>query len=73
MKLLVLFLLQGFDQKRDNKDCFSKRKILEMPIFSELFSEGRFFLLCKVLHFVDDGHYEEAMCDTRLYKLKPIL
>jgi hypothetical protein len=37
---------------------FSQRKILETPVFLDLFSERRFHLLVKFLHFVDNekGH-----------------
>lgn len=60
--------------KLDNKSCFCWRKILEMPIFLELFSERRFHLLLKFLHFVDNESYDEATRGSkRLYKLKPIL
>jgi hypothetical protein len=49
------------------------RKILEISVFLELFTERRFHLLLK-FHFVDNGHYEETTCSSRrLYKLKPIL
>jgi hypothetical protein len=61
MKLLGLLLLQGTDQKPDNRSYFSKRKILEMPVCSELFTEGRFHLLLRFLHFVDNERYEEAI------------
>jgi hypothetical protein len=45
-----------------------------MPIFSEIFTERRFHILPKFLHFVDNEHYEEATCSSRrLYKLKPAL
>lgn len=51
MKLLAFFLLQGLHRNPDNKSCFSHRKILETPIFLDLFSE-RSQLLLKFLHFV---------------------
>lgn len=74
MKLLAFFLLQGLHQKPDNKSYFSRRKILETPIFFELFTERRFHLLLKFLHFVDNEAYDEATSGSkRLYKLKPIL
>jgi hypothetical protein len=52
MKLLEFLLLQGTEQKPDNKSYFSMRKTLETHIFSELFTERRFHLLLKFLHFV---------------------
>jgi hypothetical protein len=74
MKFLAFFLLQGLHQKPDNKSYLSRRKILETPIFSELFSERRFHLLLKSLHFVDSRSYDGATCcSKRLYKLQPIL
>lgn len=74
MKLLAFLLLQGLHQKPDNKSYFSRRKILETPIFLELFTERRFHLLLKFLHFVNNEEYDEATCGSRrLYKLKPIL
>jgi hypothetical protein len=73
MKLLVFFLKQILHQKPDNK-LFFQRKILETPIFLDVFSRRRFHLLLKLLHFVDNERYEEATCSSkRLYKLKPKL
>jgi hypothetical protein len=67
-------LLQGLHQKPDNKSYFSWRKILETLIFLDLFSERRFHLLLKFLHFVDNESYDEATCGSRrLYKPKQIL
>nr|CAD7575868.1 unnamed protein product [Timema californicum] len=65
MTLLSFFLLQGLHQKPDNKSYFSRRKILETPIFMELFSERRFHLLLKFLHFVDNEAYDEATCGSK--------
>ena len=74
MTLLAFFLLQGLHQKPDNKSYFSRRKLLETPIFLELFTEKRFHLLLKFLHFVDNEAYDENTSSSRrLYKLKPIL
>jgi hypothetical protein len=52
MKLLAFVLLEGFHQKLDNKSYISWRKILETPIFLDLFSDRRLHLLFKFLHFV---------------------
>jgi hypothetical protein len=60
MELLAFLLIQEIDQKPDNNICFSKRKILDTVIFSELFTEGRFHLLLKFLHFVGNECYDEA-------------
>jgi hypothetical protein len=74
MKSLAFFLLQELHQEPDNKSYFCWRRILEMPVFLELFSERRFHLLLKYLHFVDNKSYNEATCGSkRLYKLNPIL
>jgi hypothetical protein len=74
MKVLTFFLLQGLQQKPDNKSYFWQRKILDTPIFLELFSERRFHRLLKFLCFADNESYHEATCDSkRLYKLKRIL
>jgi hypothetical protein len=53
-KLVAFFLLQGLQLKLDNK-----RKILETPIFLDLFSERGVYLLLKFLHFVDN---EKCQC-----------
>jgi hypothetical protein len=53
MKLLALFLLQGLHQKLENKSYFFQRKILETPIFLDMFSDW-FHLLLKFLDFVDN-------------------
>jgi hypothetical protein len=45
MNLLAFLLLQGLHQNLDNKSCFSQRKILETPVFLDMFSERRFHLL----------------------------
>jgi hypothetical protein len=45
MKSLAFLLLQGLYPKLDNKSYSSQRKILEMPIFLDLFSERRLHLL----------------------------
>jgi hypothetical protein len=67
MKLLAFFL------KPDYRSYFCRRKILETPIFLELFSEGRFQLLLKFLHFVDSESYIEVTRGSkRLYKLRPL-
>jgi hypothetical protein len=67
MKLLAIFLLQGLHQKPNNS-YFSWRKILD------LFSERRYHLLLKFLHFVGYESYDGVTCGSkRLYKLKPIL
>jgi hypothetical protein len=63
MKFLAFFLLQGLHQKLDNKGYFSRRKILETPIFLDRFSERRFHLLLKFLHFVDNEKGQH--CETR--------
>jgi hypothetical protein len=48
-------------------------KILETPIFLDLFSDRNFHLPLK-FNFVDNESYDEATCGSnRLYKLKPIL
>jgi hypothetical protein len=39
MKLLAFFPLQGLQQKPDNKGHFFQRKILETPLFLDLFSD----------------------------------
>jgi hypothetical protein len=61
MNLLAFFLLLGLHQKPDN-NYFSKRKLLETPIFLNLFSEKVFHLLLKVLHFVHNkkGQHHET-------------
>jgi hypothetical protein len=47
MNYVAFFLLQGLHQKPDNRNYFSQRKILEMPIFLNLISERRIHLLLK--------------------------
>jgi hypothetical protein len=54
MMLLAIFLLQGLHQKPDKKSYSSWKKILEISIFLDLFSERRFRLLLKLHHSVDN-------------------
>jgi hypothetical protein len=62
MKLLAFVLLEGFFQKPDNKSYISWGKIMDTPIFLDLFSERRFHLF-KFLHFV--GSEKGQHCETR--------
>jgi hypothetical protein len=72
VKFPAFFLLQGLHQKPDNKRYFSWKKILETPMFLDLYSERRFHLMLKFLHFVDDKSYDETICSSeRFYKLIP--
>jgi hypothetical protein len=52
MKLLAFFLYKDFTRSQI-MSYFFQRKILEMPIILELFSESRFHPL-KYLHFADN-------------------
>jgi hypothetical protein len=80
IKLLAFFLLQGLHKELDNKSYFSWRKILETPIFVELFSE-RFHPVVKFLHFVYNGRSQRREirhncenCGAALYAVPfPIL
>jgi hypothetical protein len=61
----------SFHQKPDNKSYCSRRKILETPVFLELFSGRRFHLILGFLYFVDNEGDGEATCGPeRFYKLK---
>jgi hypothetical protein len=52
----------------------SRRKLLEMRIFWELFNEKRLHRVFKFLNFADSESYYKATCICiRLYKPKPIL
>jgi hypothetical protein len=63
MTLLAFFLLQGLHQKSVNKSHFSRRKILEMPTFLELFTE-RFHFPLK-FHFVANKTYDKTTCSPK--------
>jgi hypothetical protein len=53
---------------------FAWKKILEMLIFLDLFSEKKFCLLVRFLHFVHNKSYDDAICSSkRLYNLKSLL
>jgi hypothetical protein len=59
-KFPAFFLLQVPHQTPDIKRYFSWKKILETPMFLDLYSEKRFHLLPKFIHFVDDKSYDET-------------
>jgi hypothetical protein len=63
IKFLEFFLLQGLHQKLNDKSYFSQRKLLETPVFLDLFHERRFHLLLK-FHFVNNKGYE-ATCSSK--------
>jgi hypothetical protein len=74
VKLLAFILLQALRQKSVNKSRFSRRKILETPIFLELCTERSFHLLLKFLHFIDNKTYSELPAVPEdCIKVKPIL
>jgi hypothetical protein len=60
MELLAFLLLWELYKKQDNGSNFSRRKMLETPIFWELFSERRLHLVFRFLHFADSVSYYEA-------------
>jgi hypothetical protein len=69
-----ILLLQGLHQKTDNASYSSrKKKALGTSIFLELFTQRKFHLLLKYLHFFDNEIYDEVTCSSRrLYKLERI-
>uniref|UniRef100_A0A1S4LVC0 PiggyBac transposable element-derived protein domain-containing protein n=2 Tax=Ixodes scapularis TaxID=6945 RepID=A0A1S4LVC0_IXOSC len=72
--LLGVWILQGIVQKPTLNSYFTQQPLLETPIFYQLFTEKRFCLLLKYLHFADNGAaVPEDMLNPRLHKIRPIL
>jgi hypothetical protein len=71
---MAFFLLQGLHKKLKTRAIFSRREILQTPLFLNLFSERKFDLLLMFLHFGDNKSYDKAISSSKiLYKLKPML
>jgi hypothetical protein len=67
---LLAFFLSRLHQKPYIKSYFSHRKILETPIFLELFSERRFHLPLK-FNFVDNESHDGANCSSKRLNSNP--
>lgn len=69
---IAFLLLQGIVQMPNNSQYFSKRVITKCNIFSELFTELRFTLLLKFLHFNDNNKLTDYDGPKRLFKIAPL-
>lgn len=68
----ALFL--GIHNKPSEKCFFSNNPLLSTPIFNQMFTEERVYLLNKFLHFNDNSHIDEFVGEQRLlYKISPII
>lgn len=67
--LLGVWILQGIVQKPTLNSYFMRHPLLENPIFYHIFTEKRFCLLLKYLHFADNkAAVPEDMVNPRLCK-----
>jgi hypothetical protein len=55
---LGIMILQGIVKLPRQEWCWSKRKIIHVPVFSELMSRNRFLLLMKFMHFSDNENFD---------------
>lgn len=63
-------LLMSHTKKNFMKQYWSTDPLIETPIFSKIFSQDRFFLLLRVLHFDDNSL---ANGGDKLYKIRTII
>ena len=69
--LFALLLLQGIIQKPTLGHYFSRNRLVATPVFFEIMTEKRFFLLLKFLHFSDNEAYD-GQTPPKLYKIQPV-
>lgn len=70
---LGFMILQSITVKPEYKLYFSRRESIETPFFLRIFTEKRFHLLLKFLHFVDNSTIDTALPNQKLAKLAPVL
>lgn len=73
MLFIGFILLQGKVVLPNYSSYFSKQRIINCGIFSELFTERRFHLLIKYLHFANNENFESFNGPKRLFKIHPII
>lgn len=73
MLFICFLLLQGIVQLPTNAFYFSKRQIINCDIFNQIFSEKRFHLLLKFLHFNNNDLLSGYQGPKRLFKIQPIV
>lgn len=71
--LLGVLILQSVTMKPEYKMYFSRRESIETPFFLKIFTEKRFHLLMKFLHFVDNQTIDATTANRKLAKLGPVL
>jgi hypothetical protein len=52
---LGMIMLMGIIKKRTLKSYFSKKPVLDIPIFGQTMTQDRFELITKFFHFVDNA------------------
>ena len=70
--VLGLFLLMGIVQKPTARSYFSKRRVIT-PEFADLISRGRYELICKFLHFIDNESLPTYQGPPILFKIYPVI
>ena len=70
--VLGLFLLMGIVQKPTAKSYFSKR-VVSTPGFADVISRGRFELICKLLHFIDNENLPTHQEPPILFQIYPVM
>ncbi|KAG8227089.1 hypothetical protein J437_LFUL007426 [Ladona fulva] len=70
--MLGIFILQGIVLKPDYTMYFSKRESIATPFFFKVFSEKRFHLQIKFLHFADNNSFNKDVHNRKIYKIESI-
>jgi hypothetical protein len=65
-----ILLLQGTMQNLKMGNYFSYNRLLATPIFREVMTKMRLFLLLKFLHFANKGRNEQVL--PKIYKVKSV-
>lgn len=70
----ISILYLGIHNMPADKNYFSQNPLLSTPIFSKLFTESRYILLMKFLHFNDNSRINEYSGEDKLlFKISPII
>ncbi len=67
---LATIMLMSVVKKNTIHDYWSTDPMIVTPMFGQLFSRDRFFMLLKYLHFNDNSNQTVG---DRLYKIKPVI
>jgi len=62
----------GIVQKPTAKSYFSKR-VVSTPGFADVISRGRFELICKLLHFIDNENLPTHQEPPILFQIYPVM